>query len=113
MNKNIYRILLICFSMMLTSCSTEIVTKSGQDFFVHHNLWHLLGWVVFPRMMFWFFSVMSGGLFFWIGVLFVPRVMVAFCATYYYWDTNPILCIFSWFYAIGGEGFEKSKLNRK
>jgi hypothetical protein len=106
MKKNMW---IILFSLLgLTGCSTEVVTPDGVNFWTNHTIWQLLGWLFFPRIMFWFFSAMTGGFFFWLGVFFVPRIMVAFWATVYYWDTNPILCIFAWIYALTGEMTEKT-----
>lgn len=110
MNKNIFLIILILLS--ITGCSTEIVSKSGTDFWTNHGMLQLLGWLFFPRIMFWFFSVITGGFWFWVGVLFVPRIMVAFWATTYYWHTNPFLCVLAWIYALTGEGTEKKVASR-
>ena len=107
MNK--YLIFTILFSLVaLTGCSTDVVSVEGQSFWTNHGVFQLLGWVFFPRIMFIFFSVMTGGLGFWLGVLFVPRIMVAFWATTYYWHTNPLLCIMAWIFALSGETKEKT-----
>jgi hypothetical protein len=105
---------LIIFTLMffLSGCSTDVITSKGEDFFTHHSIWQLLGWVFFPRIMFWFFSVITGGFWFWVGVFFVPRIMVAFWATTYYWNTNPIICVIAWVVALSGEGTEKSTVTR-
>lgn len=95
------------------SCSTETVTGHGEAFFLKHGYLQLLGWWVFPRLMFWFFSVMTGGLWFWVGVFFVPRIMAAFWATTYYWDTNPILCVIAWLVAFSFESAEKKAVRSK
>lgn len=102
MNKHFILLLLL-----LTSCSTQTVSLVGQDFFFNHTLWQLAGWLCFPRMMFWFFSVITGGFWFWLGVFLVPRIMVAFWATVYYWDSNPVLCLIAWVSALFGEILEK------
>ncbi len=75
-----------------------------MDFFATHPhyLWALFGFTCFPRITFWFFSLITGGFWFWIGVLFFPHIMVAFWATTYYWDTNPILCVIAWMIAFSG-----------
>lgn len=104
------KVFLITLLLTLTGCSTDIVSVEGQGFFVNHGILQLLGWVFFPRIMFIFFSAMTGGLFFWVGVLFIPRFMVAFWATTYYWDTNPILCILAWLIAIPSESAEKKTI---
>ena len=107
------RIFLILAIFTLTACSTETVSPQGEDFFTHHSFFQLLGWVMFPRLMFWFFSVITGGFWFWVGVFFVPRIMVAFWATTYYWDTNPALCVIAWIIALTGESAEKSVGKKK
>lgn len=104
--------LMMILVLTLAGCSTQVVTPSGTDFWTNHGYLQLLGWFFFPRIMFWFFSVMTGGIWFWVGVLFVPRVMIAFWATTYYWNTNPILCVFAWIYALTGEGTEKTLASR-
>ena len=37
---------------------------------------------------------------------------VAILATTYYWETNPVLVIISWFFAFGGTGGEAKVANR-
>lgn len=66
------------------------------NFFQHHGFLILIGWYLFPRIMFWFFSAITGGFWFWIGVFFTPQIMMAYWATKYYWTTNPILCLIAW-----------------
>lgn len=107
------RIIFIILSIfLLASCSTDVVTKADQSFWTHHSIFQLLGWVFFPRLMFWFFSVMTGGFMFWVGVFFVPRIMIAFWATTYYWDTNPVLCLVAWLCAFTGESAEKKAVKK-
>ena len=85
-----------------------------MDFFDAHTYPYLalFGWVFFPRITFWFFSAISGGFGFWLGVFFVPHIMVAYWATYYYWDTNPALCILAWYFAFIGSS-QETKMARK
>ncbi len=106
------RMMLILAMLLLTACSSEVITPKGEDFFTHHSLLQLLGWAMFPRIMFWFFSAITGGFFFWVGVLFVPHIMVAFWATTYYWDTNPVICVIAWIIALTGESAEKSATSK-
>jgi len=86
-----------------------------MDFFAAHTYpyWALFGWAFFPRITFWLFSAMTGGLGFWIGVLFTPHIMVAYWATHYYWDTNPILCLLAWLNAFGGSRLEVMAAKKK
>jgi hypothetical protein len=82
------------------------------DFFTTHSILHLIGWALVPRIMFIFFSLMSGGLLFWTGVILVPRIMVAYWATVYYWDTNILLCLAAWGLAVTGEFGEKVYISK-
>lgn len=58
----------IILALILTGCSADTVTPAGVSYWDYHPWFALLGWVFFPRIMFWFFSVISGGFFFWVGV---------------------------------------------
>lgn len=86
-----------------------------MDFFAAHPhyLWALFGFAVFPRITLWFFAATTGGFWFWIGVFFVPHIMVAFWATTYYWDTNPVLCVIAWIFALSGSSGESSAIRRR
>lgn len=83
------------------------------NFWDNHNyaFLQLLMWVFFPRLSFWFMSVITGGFWFWVGVFFVPHIMVAFWATTMYWDTNPVLCVIAWIIALGGTSTETKTCN--
>lgn len=87
--------ILSILALFLTSCSTTTVTPEGVGFWEHHGFWQVMGWLFFPRLMFWFFSVITGGFWFWVGVFFTPRIMAAWWCTVYYWETNPVLCVFA------------------
>jgi len=52
------------------------------------------------------------GVLFWFGWVFVPRLTVAILASWFYFQTNPILCIFVWLWAFAGEGIEKSTASK-
>jgi len=79
------------------------------------NFWDAHGWffilflALFPRLTMLFTGICFavGGPLFWIGWILAPRLTVAILATCTYWDTNPVLCVFTWLWAIGGEGGEK------
>jgi hypothetical protein len=79
----------------------------------HHDFWdvHGIGFVVtmcfFPRLTLIFSSVATGGFFWWLGWLITPRLLVAILASSAYWHTNPVLVIFTWIWALMGEGAEK------
>lgn len=74
------------------------------NYWDNHNyaILQLLMWMAFPRISFWFMSTITGGVWFWVGVFFVPRIMVAFWATAMYWNTNPVLCGLAWLIAVAG-----------
>ena len=67
---------------------------------------------LFPRLTLLFSSVATGGILWWLGFLFIPRILVAALATVAYFHTNPVLVVMSWMIAIGGEVFEKWGLGR-
>lgn len=51
-------------------------------------------------------SMTSGGVFWWVGWIICPHILVAGLATLKYWDTNPFLVIFAWIIALAGTGAE-------
>jgi hypothetical protein len=80
------------------------------DFFQKHGILFLIFIALFPRLTLLFTSVASGGVFWWLGWVFCPRILVAGLATVAYFHTNPILVIISWIVAFGGEAAEKRGL---
>ena len=94
---------------------TIFEVEEAMDFFdAHlHPIWYLIGWILFPRIMFWFVSAITGGFGFWLGVFFCPYIMAAYWATHYYWDTNPVLCILVWIYALIGSSGETKTVSTK
>ena len=91
-----------------------------DNFWTYHTAIILIGFTFFPRLSLLFCNI-PYGLFFWIGWFFLPRITIAILATIYYLNTNPILVIFAWLFALGGESAEKkygykmtkSKINNK
>jgi hypothetical protein len=77
------------------------------NFWDVHGIWFVLFMCIFPRLTLVLSSVVSGGLLWWLGWIFAPRLLVAILATSSYWETNTILVVCTWFWAIGGEGAEK------
>lgn len=77
----------------------------------------LLGLAFVPRittaLMLIFSGFVSGGVFWWLGWFFVPHFLVAFLATWAYWETNPGLVVGSWIWALLGTGGEASATRRK
>ena len=78
-----------------------------MDFWSNHGVLFILFMFFFPRLTLLFSSVPFGGLFWWLGFIFAPRLLVAVLATTAYWQTNPILVTLTWFWALSGETFEK------
>jgi hypothetical protein len=87
-----------------------------MNFFDHHGVLTLIGLALFPRITLLVASFATGGLFWWLGWLFTPHILVAVLSLDY-WDTNPVLVIIAWFMAIfgtGGEGgYANSRSNRR
>ena len=83
------------------------------NFWDHHGVFFLIFITLFPRLTLLFSSVAFGGLFWWIGFFFVPRILVAVLATMSYLQTNPVLVIISWLVALSGESTEKYALRRR
>ncbi|MBX2905564.1 MAG: hypothetical protein KF744_05965 [Taibaiella sp.] len=77
-----------------------------MDFWHYHGIFFLLGVTFFPRITTLFFSTVTFGPLAIIGWIFTPHLLVAVYATTYYWHSNPLLCVISWFVAIGGTGGE-------
>lgn len=88
------------------------------DYFNKHGVFFLVFLAFFPRVTLIFSafllrSVEIGGILWWAGFFFAPRVLVATLATIAYWNTNPILVTFAWLIAMGGESSEKIFIKRK
>ncbi len=78
-----------------------------MSFWDVHGLVFILFMAFFPRLTLLLSSVATGGLLWWLGWLFAPRLLVAILATDAYWHTNTLLVVVTWFWALGGEGAEK------
>ena len=77
------------------------------DFWDVHGIWFIVFMLFFPRLTLLFSSVAFGGFWWWAGWLIAPRVLVAFLASFSYWETNPTLVVFAWLCALSGESGEK------
>lgn len=77
-----------------------------DGYWTNHGLLFLIGLTIFPRFTL-LFSNISSNILFWLGWLFLPRLMIALLATFFYWETNMILVLLSWLFAFGGESAEK------
>lgn len=84
-----------------------------MGFWSHHGLWFILFMAFFPRLTLLFSGVAWGGMLWWLGWLFTPRLLVAILATSNYWQTDMVLCVITWLWALSGEGFEKTVIVHK
>lgn len=119
--KTIFKILILFLALsgaytLLTNLTD--INFGKIDFFEKHSLFFLLSISFFPRLTLivsglLFESIEFGGLLWWISFFFAPRVLIAVLATISYWNTNPILVIFSWLIALGGESSEKFIISKK
>lgn len=106
-------ILRFFFVFFVISLTVLILTEGfgirfeTANFWNHHGVFFLAAIATFPRLTLLFSSVASGGLFWWLGFFFAPRILVAVLATITYWNENPFLVVISWLVAIGGESQEK------
>ncbi len=108
--KTIIRMVVIF--ILLSIASTTLINYFDIEFGVTdywevHGIFFLIFISIFPRLTLLFSSVAFGGVFWWLGFFFAPRLLVAILATVSYWNTNKILVIISWLLAIGGESSEK------
>jgi len=68
------------------------------------NFWSVHGYVFiflmlcFPRLTL-FFGTLAGGVWWWLGLIFIPRITVAILATLAFANTNPALVAFTWLWA--------------
>ena len=78
-----------------------------DNFWTYHGFLLLIGLTLFPRLSLLICNIPTG-FFFWISWFIFPRLVIAFYASMYYFDTNPILVLLSWIIALSGESTEKS-----
>lgn len=83
-----------------------------MDFWEMHGIGFLIVMFFFPRLTLLFSSVLSGGILWWLGFIFAPRLLVAILATSAYWNTNTILVIMTWIWALVGESTEKTVISK-
>ena len=113
--KTLFKIALIFLA--LTGASTILYNYTNVefgkvDYFIKHGWFFLFSIALFPRLTLFVSglligSIASGGVIWWLGFFFAPRILVASLATVSYWNTNPILVIIGWLIALGGESSEK------
>ncbi|MGE0173277.1 MAG: hypothetical protein AB7T49_10840 [Oligoflexales bacterium] len=78
-----------------------------MDFWDVHGIWFIFFMALFPRLTLLFSSVAFGGFLWWLGWVFAPRLLVAILATSAYWETNTVLVVLTWIWALSGETAEK------
>ena len=91
-------------SLMVNVFDVEFGTGNYWD---RHGVFFLLFITLFPRLTLLFSSVAAGGVLWWLGFIFTPRLLVALLATVAYWEANPVLVLLSWMVACSGELGEK------
>ena len=77
------------------------------SFWEVHGFWFIFFMFLFPRLTMLFSSVATRGILWWLGWIFAPRLLVAILSTHWYWDTNTVLVVLTWMWALSGEGAEK------
>lgn len=119
--KTIIKILIIF--ILLSAASTLLYNYTDLefgniDFFSKHGWFFLFAIALFPRLTLLVSgllvgSIEFGGIFWWLGFFFAPRILVAILASISYWHTNQVLVILSWLIALGGESSEKFVITRR
>jgi hypothetical protein len=103
-----FPILFILISIISWVLINYLGVEFGKtNFWDKHGLFFLIFIAIFPRLTLLFSSVPFGGIFWWLGFFFAPRLLVAILATVNYWHQNPIWVTISWLVALGGEASEK------
>lgn len=114
--QNLFKIFILFLALTIISAimmNTYNIEYGIIDFWTRHGLFFLFFMALFPRLTLLFSSVPFGGLLWWLGLIFAPRLLVAILATVTYWTTNPILVIISWLFVLGGESSEKTVIYKK
>jgi hypothetical protein len=106
----IFFILIVGTSVMMDVFKMEFGTI---NYWQKRGVFFLIFITFFPRLTLLFSSVASGGVIWWLALIFTPRILVAALATVAYFHTNPVLVTISWLVAIGGEAFEKWGFGRQ
>jgi hypothetical protein len=119
--KTLFKIAFIFLA--ITAASTLLYNYTNVEFgraeyFDKHGWLFLFSIAFFPRLTLLVSgllvgSIQLGGLIWWGGFFFAPRILVATLATVSYWHNNPILVIISWLIALGGESSEKFVITKR
>jgi len=109
---------IVILFLLITGLSTVLmnffdVQYGNINYWEVHGFFFLIFIFIFPRLTLLFSSVAFGGIFWWLGFFFAPRLLVAILATVSYWNTNKVLVIISWLLAVGGESSEKYFIHRR
>lgn len=112
-SKHLVALSVILLGLNLLLLSDSKIEWGSVDFFSRHGIFFLVCISLFPRLTLFFSSVPFGGLLWWLGFFFYPRLLVATLATITYLKTNPLLVLIAWFVAISGELFEKVAIRRR
>jgi hypothetical protein len=114
---------IVIIFLCITGATTLLYNYAGLelgniDYFTKHGWFFLISVAIFPRLTLLVSallvgSVELGGLVWWLGFLIAPRILVATLATAAYWNTNPVLVIFSWLIALSGETSEKFVITKR
>ena len=86
-----------------------------MGFWEVHGILFIICMLFFPRLTMLFSGIFMSWIspLFFFGWLLVPRITVAILATCVYWTTNPVLCVFTWLWALGGESTEKNVIKKR
>ena len=87
--------------------------SEATNFWDVHGFLFIVAMFFFPRVTLIFSSVITGWFFWWLGWIFAPRLLVAILATSAYWDSNTILVILTWLWAMAGESTEKTVVSNR
>jgi hypothetical protein len=77
------------------------------NFWDVHGVLFIIFMMFFPRLTLLLSGVAWGGLLWWLGWFFAPRLLVAILATFAYWHTNTVLVVLTWIWALCGDSAEK------
>ena len=77
------------------------------NFWDVHGFWFIFFITLFPRLTLLLSSVLFGGLWWWLGWLVAPRLLISILATTAYWNTNTVFVVLSWALAFNIEYLEK------
>lgn len=75
-----------------------------MNFWDVHGVLFIVVMYFFPRIAMLLATTVGGGILYWVGWLFVPRLTVAILASHCFWVTNPVLVILTWLWALAKEG---------